>query len=102
MRPAAGGETAASSPATTAAAQTRRQPPDLVQSARDQRRARIAAATEAVRATGGDGDDVLERAADGDPDYVLGGVNAQTRAREGILHPFGGGGVGRGGHRGRR
>ncbi len=54
---------------------------DLGQAARDQRRFGVLAVAEAVRHAAGDGDDVLQRAADLDADQVVAGVDAERRRR---------------------
>ena len=66
-----------------------RQPPHLGEAAGDERGARAGAEAEPVAAAGGDGDDVLERAAHADADRVVAGVDAQPLAAQRRLHDAG-------------
>ena len=68
-----------------AAAHRGGQPRDLDQAAGDQRGHRVVAEAEALDDAGGDGDDVLERAADLDAGDVVGGVEPQRRPAELLL-----------------
>ena len=56
------------------------EPRHLVQPARDERGARVVAESNAFDDAGGDGHDVLERAAQLDADHVVVGVDAEGRA----------------------
>ena len=61
----------------------------LGQAAGDQRGPGVVAEPETVTDAGGDGDDVLDRPAQLDPDHIRVGVDPQAGAAEGRLHPPG-------------
>ena len=63
-------------------------PPHL-RTSRDQRGPRVGAEAEAVRGTAGDGQDVLQRAAELRADDVRGGVDAEVPRGQGHLDLFG-------------
>ena len=59
---------------------------DFGQSAGNERSGRVVAKTETVHNSGGDGDDVLQRAAQFDADWVVIAIDAEIRVAEFALH----------------